>query len=327
MRGGIVGGGEGAACYEWRPTGFRDTECSANMRLMVDRDQPIGAHPVFTAVTDDRTAGGLFRGFRRLLGRKEGSPPRALPTEPGSLTPCLPAGQRIYAIGDVHGRCDLVMTLLQMVAIDDRERGPADSKLVFLGDFIDRGPQSRLVVETMIALENAGQPASFLMGNHEELLLMAHGGDRRAANIYMSDYFGGFETLLSYGVEESEIASARGDGLVTLIERAVPAHHIDWMRKLDLFYRQGDYAFVHAGVRPGIALQDQTASDLRWIRHEFLEDDGDHGAMIVHGHSITEAVDEQPNRIGIDTGAFMSGKLTALGLQGTERWYLQTGDE
>jgi len=287
----------------------------------------LGPYPVFPAVTDDPVPRGLFRGFRRLLARKQARPASGLAVQLEGARPCLPAGQRVYAIGDVHGRCDLLMTLLQMVAIDDRERGPADSRLVFLGDFIDRGPQSRLVLETMIALENAGQPATFLMGNHEELLLMAHGGDRKAANIYMSDYFGGFETLLSYGVEESEIAAARGDELVALIERAVPPHHIAWMRKLDLFYRLGDYAFVHAGVRPGIGLQDQAASDLRWIRHEFLEDDCYHGAMIVHGHSITEAVDERPNRIGIDTGAFMSGKLTALGLEGMERWYLQTGDE
>lgn len=296
------------------------------MRFIFDRCQPIAARLVLLAVTDDSAGGGLLRRFRHLLGRKAANPSDVSPAQVRSTPPCLPPGQRVYAIGDIHGRCDLLMTLLQMVAIDDRERGPADSRLVFLGDFIDRGPQSRLVVETMIALEEAGQPATFLMGNHEELLLMAHGGDRKAANIYISDYFGGFETLLSYGVEESEIASARGDELAALIERAVPPRHIDWMRKLDLFYRQGDYAFVHAGVRPGIALQDQAATDLRWIRHEFLDDEGDHGAMIVHGHSITETVDEQPNRIGIDTGAFMSGRLTALGIEGSERWYLQTGD-
>ena len=161
-----------------------------------------------------------------------------------------------------------------------------------------------------------------LMGNHEEILIRAWEGDRKAAGLFHR--VGGRETLLSYGVSEADYDACDLGDLADLIAAHVPIEHIAFMRNFVDQWQCGDYLFVHAGIRPGLPLDEQRASDMRWIRREFLDDPRDHGMMVVHGHSITEAVDERPNRIGIDTGAFASGKLTALGIEGTEKWVIST---
>jgi serine/threonine protein phosphatase 1 len=161
-----------------------------------------------------------------------------------------------------------------------------------------------------------------LMGNHEEILIRAWEGDRKAAGLFHR--VGGRETMLSYGVTEAEYDACDLADLAELVGDRVPIDHIAFMKNFIDFWQCGDYLFVHAGIRPGLPLDEQRASDMRWIRRDFLDDLRDHGTMVVHGHSITEEVDEQPNRIGIDTGAFASGKLTALGIEGTERWVLST---
>ena len=153
-------------------------------------------------------------------------------------------------------------------------------------------------------------------------MIRAWEGDRKAAGLFHR--VGGRETLLSYGVTEIEYDACDLGDLADLIGKYVPVEHIAFLRKFVDQWQCGDYLFVHAGIRPGVPLDEQRDSDLRWIRREFLDDPRDHGVMVVHGHSITEAVDEQPNRIGIDTGAFASGKLTALGIEGTEKWVLST---
>ena len=135
---------------------------------------------------------------------------------------------------------------------------------------------------------------------------------------------GGRETLLSYGVSEAEYDACVLGDLAGLIAKHVPVDHIAFMRGFIDQWQCGDYLFVHAGIRPGLPLDEQRPSDLRWIRREFLDDPRDHGVMVVHGHSITEDVDERANRTGIDTGAFASGKLTGLGIEGAERWILST---
>ncbi|MBU3077735.1 metallophosphoesterase family protein [Sphingomonas quercus] len=233
-----------------------------------------------------------------------------------------PEGERLYAIGDIHGRDDLLGELLAMIDADNAARRPARTTLVFLGDYVDRGLNSRGVIEALMALEAAGRRAVFLMGNHEEVLLLVARGDRRAAGLF--DQVGGRETLLSYGIDEIDYEGADAAGLAELIRTHVPAAHLRWMQELTPSYQAGGYLFVHAGIRPGVAMEDQKNSDLRWIRSEFLDNASDHGALIIHGHSITPEVEMRENRIGIDTGAYASGRLTALGMEDGERWILQT---
>ncbi|MBU6206677.1 MAG: serine/threonine protein phosphatase, partial [Alphaproteobacteria bacterium] len=164
--------------------------------------------------------------------------------------------------------------------------------------------------------------AIFIMGNHEELLLRLCAGDKRIAAPFHR--VGGRATLLSYGVAAEDYDKHELAELPEMAAHAVPQLHLDFISGFLTSWRCGTYFFTHAGVVPGIALDDQSAEDLRWIRDAFTLSDADHGAVIVHGHTVSEAVEERVNRIGIDTGAYASGTLTALGLQGAERWYLQT---
>lgn len=233
----------------------------------------------------------------------------------------VPADQRWYAIGDIHGCYAELNRLIKAIDDDDTQRGPTDTRLLFVGDYVDRGPGSREVIELMMRLDIGHERVIFLMGNHEETLLSAANGNRRAAALFHK--MGGRETLLSYGVSAQDYDSADTAEIIDMIRSAIPPDHLRWMRDLRLSYEVGDYLFVHAGIRPGVPLHSQLSSDLRWIRNEFLESSEDHGMMIVHGHSVTDQVDERPNRIGIDTGAYASGRLSAIGLEGSDRWILQ----
>jgi serine/threonine protein phosphatase 1 len=241
--------------------------------------------------------------------------------EPALRIARIPAGKRFYAIGDIHGRRDCLDLLLTRIDDDDRVRGPADTTLVFLGDLVDRGPDSRGVIERSIAVAATRQTV-FLMGNHEEILIRAWEGDRRATALFHR--VGGRETMISYGLAAAAYDAIDMAELTVELDRRVPRDHIAFLRGFADSHSCGDYLFVHAGIRPGVPIDAQQPADLRWIRSEFLNDRRDHGPMIVHGHSITEAVDEQANRIGIDTGAFASGKLTAIGLEGASRWFLSS---
>jgi serine/threonine protein phosphatase 1 len=251
--------------------------------------------------------------LKRLFARKEDPAPRLW---------ALPAGERVYAIGDIHGRLDLLETLLDRIAFDDERRGAAKTTLVFLGDLMDRGPDSRGVIDRLMRLSNSSQPCVFLMGNHEELLIRVWSGERQTAATF--NRAGGRETLMSYGITREAYDSWDLGDVTEATARLVPQEHIDFLRSFKNWHQQGDYLFVHAGIRPGIHVEDQDVVDLRWIRGDFTRSDEDHGMMVIHGHTITDEVDEQPNRIGIDTGAFASGVLTAVGLEGSERWYLRT---
>jgi len=241
---------------------------------------------------------------------------RALPQ-----TFSVPAGRRVYAIGDIHGRLDLVEQLLAMIDADDEARGPARTELIFLGDLVDRGPESRGVVERLMGLRQQ-RPVRFLIGNHEEVFLRAVAGDTRALRFLVR--IGGRETLFSYGISEEEYRELDHDDLMAVIRERVPASHVAFLSSFEQWIEIGDYLFVHAGLRPGVALEDQALSDLCWIRDDFLRHRDSFGKMVVHGHSITEEIDERPNRIGIDTGAYATGRLAAIGLEGDERWYLST---
>jgi serine/threonine protein phosphatase 1 len=236
----------------------------------------------------------------------------------------VPDGMRVYAIGDVHGRLDLFEALLASIDADNARRGTADVRLVLLGDLIDRGPASYGVIEKAMALKRSSPAVSILMGNHEEVFLRAIRGDTRATRLLVR--VGGRATMMSYGFTDQEYQDLDYDELTERLAERVPAAHVAFIEGFDDVVEYGDYAFVHAGIRPGVDLAEQRVSDLRWIRDEFLSHPGSHGRVIVHGHSITEEVDHQVNRIGIDTGAFASGRLTALALEGEARWFLQTGE-
>jgi serine/threonine protein phosphatase 1 len=235
----------------------------------------------------------------------------------------VPDGIRVYAIGDIHGRLDLLDELLTRIAADDRAR-PRDvvTQYVFLGDLIDRGPDSSGVVERLMAFGRDRRDVRFLMGNHEQVFLRAMAGDRRALRFLIR--IGGRETLLSYGITEEDYRLLDFDQLAALAAERVPADHLAFLGGFENWIALGDYLFVHAGVKPGVALEEQDQADLCWIRDEFLCHRESFGPTIVHGHSITEDVDVRSNRIGIDTGAFATGRLTAIGLEGTERWFLST---
>jgi serine/threonine protein phosphatase 1 len=234
----------------------------------------------------------------------------------------VPAGRRLYAVGDVHGRLDLLDALLAAIARDDAGRQPRATTLIFLGDLVDRGPDSRGVVERLLALSDGPTPIRFLMGNHEQVFLRALEGDVRALRFLIR--IGGRETLLSYGIGEEEYRRLDYEDLIALARRQVPEAHIRFLAAFEPWIEIGDYLFVHAGIRPGIAIEEQSLSDLCWIRDDFLRHRDSFGKMVVHGHSITHDVDLRPNRIGIDTGAFATGRLTAIGLEGSDRWFLST---
>lgn len=256
--------------------------------------------------------------LKALLRRK---PRPAAPID----TAMLPDGMRVYAIGDIHGRRDLLDLLLDQIFADDRARGPADTHIVFLGDLMDRGPDSAGVIDRAIELSQAmGDRVHFLMGNHEEVYLEAATGDEKVVRFFCK--IGGRETILSYDIGPAEYNALTMEELAARLPELLPKAHLDFVRRFEDRIVIGDYAFVHAGVRPGIAIDAQRPKDLRWIREDFLVDETPHDKLIVHGHTITDDVEECSNRIGIDTGAYMSGMLTALALEGRSRWYLKTGE-
>jgi serine/threonine protein phosphatase 1 len=245
---------------------------------------------------------------------KKTPPPRAA---------AIPAGERVYAIGDIHGRDDLFAQLLAMIAADDAARGGARSSLILLGDLVDRGPASRAVVDRAIALRDQwGDRFHWLIGNHEEVFLKALRGDPDVVRYFVR--IGGEPTILSYGIDPDIYRIMTFDELAEALPRIVPTAHAAFLDAGQDQVVIGDYLFVHAGIRPGIAIKAQQPSDLRWIRGEFLNDSSDHGQIVVHGHTITDQPAELSNRIGIDTGAYTTGKLTALGLEGEDRWFLTT---
>ena len=233
-------------------------------------------------------------------------------------------GCRAYVIGDVHGRLDLLERLLAEIERDLAEQPSRKTLLVFLGDLIDRGPHSAQVIERLRTYGVPGLRTVFLLGNHEEVLLRILAGD--AALITQWRWFGGAECLESYGVEPSAIAQLDDQAALEAVRAAIPKEHAEFIGSFVDTCGFGDYLFVHAGIRPGVLVEEQVQSDLRWIREPFLLDDTDHGCVVVHGHTISEEIDERQNRIGIDTGAYRTGVLTALVIEGEQRRYLQTSE-
>ena len=278
----------------------------------------------------DKVKGVLYFsfGFNALAcdGRHDGAAMTGAPglrrTALGETAARAPEGRRVYAIGDIHGRADLLSRLHAGIVDDAREAGGADNLILYVGDLVDRGPDSVGVVDLVMAAPPPGFGKLCLMGNHEAMMLEFLDdigiGMTWALN-------GGVATLASYGVEalggdtEGEWRRAQRD-----LARAIPRRQLDFLRRLPLYHVEGDYAFVHAGVRPGVALERQARDDLLWIREEFLDSAADHGRVVVHGHTVTREAEVRPNRIGIDTGAYASGRLTCLVLAGRTRTLLRT---
>lgn len=235
----------------------------------------------------------------------------------------VPCGVRIYAIGDIHGRNDLLIDLLAQIENDDARRGAADTQIIFLGDLVDRGPDSAGVIETAMQLQARRPSTSFLAGNHEEVFVQAcRKRDAKIARFFIR--IGGEATILSYPITRAEYIGLDMAELAERLQTLVPEAHLAFIEGFENNIIIGDYAFVHAGIRPNVPLADQKISDLRWIRDDFIDHKGDLEKVIVYGHTIYDQVDERGSRIGIDTGAYASDKLTALALQDGERWYLQT---
>ena len=251
--------------------------------------------------------------INKLLGR-ENHPP---------VTPCCPQGVRIYCVGDIHGRIDLLQQLHTAIA-EDAADFTGNRRVIYLGDFIDRGEHSRAVIDCLLNQPLPGFEAIYLRGNHEQTMLdfLQHPDVGRS---WLS--YGGMNTLVSYGVKVTKLP-ARKEDYVALQQRLasrLPESHLEFLQNTRLSYSSGSYYFVHAGIRPGIPLHQQTAEDQLWIREEFLSCRKHKEQIIVHGHTVTEEPEIKHNRIGIDTGAYISGKLTALVLEKDTRRFIQTG--
>ena len=235
--------------------------------------------------------------------------------------PSLPAELRIYAIGDIHGRLDLLDELLARISSDIALRPTARPLYVFLGDYIDRGSASRETIDRLIE-HGATHETVFLKGNHE-LIAIKCLSDRGLFDQWLR--LGGLETLVSYGVPAETLANGKQIAeLQSAFHGALPQAHFRFFRDLKNSFECGDFFFAHAGVKPNVELSRQKENDLLWIRGEFLTSTDDFGKIIVHGHTPTHEIEVAPNRINIDTGAFATGRLSCLVLEGEELSVIDT---
>jgi len=235
---------------------------------------------------------------------------------------CAPPDTRVYAIGDIHGRADLLTALLR--TIDRDSDGYIGRRvLVFLGDYVDRGLHSREVLDLLTGTSFAGYETFFLKGNHDAWLLQSLADP---AHVHSWLASGGLATLLSYGIDVP--AGVSGEQRASLVQQglqnALPESHQRFLAQLRTLHIEGSYLFVHAGIRPGVPLEEQREEDLCWIRDEFLNDSRDHGYCVVHGHSISGKAQRRKNRIGVDTGAYATGCLSCLVVEGHEQRFLRT---
>jgi len=238
---------------------------------------------------------------------------------PQADRPDIPAGQRVYAIGDIHGQLDLFDAMLAAITADDATSARAHTTIVLLGDLINRGPDSAGVIARARALQRTCD-VRILSGNHEEMFLLSL-TDREVFRSLLRH--GARQTALSFGVDRVAFDAAELEDAQALMREAVPAEVIAWLQGLEDMVAIGGYLFVHAGINPAVPLAEQQTRDLRWIREPFLSHVAPHPLMVVHGHTIVDEPEERANRIGIDTGAYRTGRLTALRLEGTERRFME----
>jgi serine/threonine protein phosphatase 1 len=253
----------------------------------------------------------MFQALRQIFARGDDVPAAA-----------IPPGQRVYAIGDIHGRLDLFEALVAAIEADDAAAAPAETTVILLGDLVDRGADSAGV----IALARAWQQrrrVRILAGNHEEMFLRSF-RSRETFRHFLRH--GGRETVLSYGVDRAAFLHADLEEAQQMMCAAVPAEDLAFLENFEDMIAIGDYLFVHAGIDPRVPAAEQKVHDLRWIREPFLSHPGAHEHVVVHGHTICDTPEDCGNRIGIDTGAFMTGRLTALALEGSARRYLEAAE-
>ncbi|WP_046865519.1 metallophosphoesterase family protein [Microvirga massiliensis] len=242
---------------------------------------------------------------------------KAAPTPP--LPFAVEDGTRIYAVGDIHGRADLLAEMIDRIRVDMDRCSAHRLVTVFLGDYVDRGPDSRLVVDMLLALSQGGN-AICLKGNHEAILVRF-----LREPILWENWvaLGGLQTLLSYGLRVPARLSREDQVRVAEeFRQALPAEHLYFLESLPLTHVSGNVAFVHAGLRPTVPLDRQQEEDLLWIRQPFLDHRDPFSHFVVHGHTPVESPEVHANRINIDTGAFATGRLSCIALQGNSHTFL-----
>lgn len=227
-----------------------------------------------------------------------------------------PLGKRCYVIGDIHGRLDLLNEVFRRIEEDNAARDRKETSIVLLGDLIDRGPDSRGVLERVVRNPPAFASLHAIKGNHEEVLVRGIRGEHALLPAWLAH--GGGPFLQSFGVAPAPFAGASGAAIARVLEDVVPPEFVAFMERAYDYIQFGDYLMVHAGLVPGLPLERQ-GRHLRWVRSGFLESDHDFGVVVVHGHTIEPDIVERPNRIGLDTGAYRSGMLSALRLEDRER--------
>ena len=232
---------------------------------------------------------------------------------------------RVYAIGDIHGRIDLLQRIENRIT-QDAQSVPADmhSIVVYLGDYIDRGPDSSAVIGHLMRRPPVAGEDIFLKGNHEQSLLDFLDDPKRVAAQWFD--FGGIATLMSYGIREasSKVQAERFDELRDELAAAIPQDQLAFLRSLKLSWEAGDYFFVHAGIDPRQPMDRQGPESMLWIREEFISASGPFSHRIVHGHTIVPEVEFLPHRIAVDTGAYATGRLSCVVLEGTAVRLLNT---
>jgi serine/threonine protein phosphatase 1 len=238
----------------------------------------------------------------------------ALRSTKATAKPRLPDGVRIYAISDIHGCAHLLEQMLRVIDADVAHSRPRHAIEVYLGDYVDRGPDSRATLDLLIRRSRRGNTV-FLKGNHEAFLDVVFRDPTRMTNWFQ---VGGMQTLMSYGLSPSlHPDDEEQRELVREFAAALPPQHLDFLQRLRLTFTCGDFFFVHAGVRPGIALSEQQEDDLLWIREKFLRSQKNFGKYVVHGHTPVRSAEVLSNRANIDTGAYATGNLTLLSIQGS----------
>jgi len=255
----------------------------------------------------------MLRAIRQLFARDVSAPPAA----------AVPAGQRVYAVGDIHGRLDLFEALIAAIEADDARGGPAETTVILLGDLVDRGPDSAGVIARARQWQRR-RKVRILAGNHEEMFLSSFDKVETLKHFLR---FGGKETVLSFGVDAQAYLLASVEEVQEMMRAAVPVEDRAFIESFEDMIAIGDYLFVHAGILPQVPFDEQRTGDLRWIREPFLSHPERFGAVVVHGHTISDEPQDRGNRIGIDTGAYLSGRLTALVLEGSSRRYIVATDD
>ncbi|WP_242130217.1 metallophosphoesterase [Sphingobium sp. Sx8-8] len=234
----------------------------------------------------------------------------------------MAANSRVYAVGDIHGRCDLLDEMLEKIA-NDSHAYSGECEVIFLGDYINRGPASAQALDRLSSLASTSSRYRFLMGNHEEIFLRVLNREHDMLKLFI--HMGGRPTILSYGINASTYRTANYEDLETIIINHVPHEHIEFIGRLESQVIRGDYLFVHAGVDVSKDIEAQDPRVTRWIRKGFTHSEQQCEKTVVYGHTVYCDVHQRIGRIGIDTGAYASGKLTAIALEGSRRWLLQTG--